>query len=125
MHYDAEMAPDSDEKKLRVGSFAVHATRGIVRDRSMRRRVMLGVVGAALLMVAAGSTFLRETLNPREHAARYILFWFACAWLTLSALLLAVFDALVVRSDGRAARRSLREQAARAGRTENDPDEDA
>lgn len=31
----------------------------------------------------------------------FILFWFACAWLTLLALLLTVFDLLIVRAYAR------------------------
>lgn len=114
------MGGEAHEKKLRVAPFAIHATRGIVRDRGMRRRVMLVLLAVALVMLVAGSTFLRDALAPHEHAGRYIFFWLACAWLTLSSLLLAIFDALVVRAEGRAARRVLREHVAGGGRAPMD-----
>lgn len=63
----------------------------------------------AALMLVAGSTFLQTALNPREHAVRFILFWLACGWLTLTALLLALFDALMVRAQGRAAGKMLQQ----------------
>ena len=75
---------------------------------------MLALIAVAVLMLVAGSTFLHETLNPRAYAVRFILYWLACAWLTITALLLAVFDALLGRAQGRAARRILKEQLSRA-----------
>lgn len=85
---------------------------------------MLGVVAAALVMLVAGATFLRDVLNPHEHAVWYILFWLACAWLTLSALLLALFDVLIVRAEGRAARKILRDQISRRHETGSPPTRD-
>lgn len=99
-----------DEKELETASFVAHATRGIVRDRRTRRSAMFGVVLLALMMMVGGSTFLATLLDPREHPARFIVFWIACAWVTISALLLAVFDALMVRRDGRVLRENLRRQ---------------
>ena len=75
----------------------------------------------AVLMLIAGSTFLHEALNPREHALRFILFWFGCAWLTITALLLALFDALMVRAQGRAARSMLQQKFS----PESDPKNDS
>ena len=71
---------------------------------------MLGVVVVAVLMAICGSTLLQEWLNPREHALRFILLWLACAWFTATALLLALFDLLMVRTQGRSAGKALREQ---------------
>ena len=99
-------------KELRTGSFVVHATRGIIRDRTTRRRAMLILLALALLMIVAGSTFLSSLLEPREHPGRFILFWFACAWVTLSALLLALFDVLMVRREVRALHEELERQFA-------------
>ncbi len=98
------------EKELRPVSFAAHAARGMVRDQKTRRRVMLAVVLLALLMVLGGATFLREVLNPNHHLLRFILFWMACGWLTILALLLALFDLLTLRAQNRAAEKVLREQ---------------
>ena len=80
----------------------------------MRRKMMSALIVLAALMLIAGSTFLQETLNPREHAVRFILFWLACAWFTITALLLALFDALMVRAQGRAARKVLQQQCSRS-----------
>lgn len=106
-----------EEKPLRMLSFAAHAASGVIRHQGMRRRAMLGILAAALVMLVAGSTFLASTLDPREHAAWYIIYWLACAWLTITAMLLALFDVLIVRAQGRGARKVLQEHVARAART--------
>lgn len=62
----------------------------------------------AMLFVFSGATFLQPILSSREHPAWFLLFWLACAWLTMTALLLAVFDLLLMRAQSRAARRALR-----------------
>ncbi|MDQ6939014.1 MAG: hypothetical protein M3119_02535 [Verrucomicrobiota bacterium] len=98
------------EKELRPVSFAAHAARGMVREKKTRRRVMLVVVLLALLMVVGGATFLREVMNPNRHLLRFILFWLACGWFTILALLLALLDLLMVRAQNRAAQKALREQ---------------
>jgi hypothetical protein len=91
-------------------SFAVHATRGVIRDRSTRRWTMLAVLIVAMVLLFGGTTFLQPFLSPREHPAWFILFWLACAWLTLLALLLAVFDLLIARIQARSGRRVLRQK---------------
>ena len=111
-------------KELRTGSFVVHATRGVIRDRTMRRRMMLVLLALALLMIVAGSTFLAATLDPREHAVRFILFWLACAWFTISALLLALFDVLMVRREARALQKQLQHQYSRGDRVDPDRSDD-
>lgn len=99
-------------KELRTGSFAVHATRGIIRDQKTRRRAMLILLAVAVLMIVAGSTFGSSLLEPREYPGRFILYWLACAWVTVSALLLALFDVLMVRRQVRALREDLERQFA-------------
>jgi len=64
----------------------------------------------AMLMLFFGITFLQSLLSPREHPGWFVLFWVACAWLTLTALLLAFFDLLMLRAQGRAARKILGEK---------------
>jgi lysylphosphatidylglycerol synthetase-like protein (DUF2156 family) len=100
----------ANEKPLQTTSFVIHATRGVIREQRTRRKMMLVVLVAALLLLVAGATFLAPALNPREHTGRFILFWAACAWLTFTAILLAIFDMLVVRRDARRAARELRER---------------
>ena len=100
---------EAKEKPLRSVSFIVHATRGVIRDQKTRRRAMLVLVIAALALVVAGSTVLQAPLSPREHPVGFLLFWIICGWVTLTALLLAVFDLLMVRLEARRTERALRE----------------
>jgi hypothetical protein len=97
-----------DDKSLQTVSFIIHATRGVIRDQKIRRRTMLVVLVGALALLISGSTVLQEMLDPREHPGRFILFWIVCAWFSLTAILLALFDFLMVRLEARNARRALR-----------------
>ncbi|PYK62023.1 MAG: hypothetical protein DME43_01220 [Verrucomicrobia bacterium] len=96
--------------RLRIVSFALHSARGVIRDQSTRRRVMFITLMVAMFMLFSGTTFLQPLLSPREHPGWFLLFWLACAWLTLTALLLALFDLLMLRARERAARKILREK---------------
>jgi hypothetical protein len=96
------------EKPLRTTSFVIHATRGVIRDQNMRRKTMFVLLVVALVLLFAGSTFLQSALSPRQHPIWLILYWFVCAWLTLTAMLLAFFDILVVRAQARKAKRMSR-----------------
>lgn len=102
------VADSPDEKPLRAASFVIHATRGLIRDQNMRRKTMFALLVVALLLLFAGSTFLQSVLNAREHPGWFIFYWFVCAWLTLTAMLLAFFDILVLRAQQRKARNALR-----------------
>jgi len=100
------------EKPLRTTLFVIHATRGLIRDPNARRKTMFIVVLIALVLLFSGSTFLESALNPHEHPIWFILFWLICAWLALTALLLAIFDMLMLRMAARKAERILRSQVA-------------
>jgi hypothetical protein len=89
--------------------FTVHATKGLLRDQSSRRKTMAICLAVALLLLVAGLTVLRPWLNPHEHPWRFVLFWLACAWETVLVLLLALFDLLVLRAQARATRKAFRE----------------
>ena len=108
-----------DQRRLRTTSFVVHATRGMIRNQSTRRKAMLLLLALALLLLIAGFTFLQPALNPQEHPWRVILFWIVCIWLTFTAMLLALFDLLVLRLEARRAERALREKLEAAGSTSN------
>ncbi len=108
------MAMPPNEKKLEPASFAAHASRGLIRDVGMRRKAMLALLFVAVVMSIAGSTVLRGMLSPREHVIAFFVFWIACGWFTLTALLLALYDLLAVGAQGRAERRALREKVKRA-----------
>ena len=95
---------------MQTASFIVHATRGVIRDQQTRRKAMLFLLVVALLLLILGATVLAPLLNPREHLIATLAFWLTCIWLTLTALLLALFDLLVVRLQARRAQRELRER---------------
>jgi len=109
-----------DQKRLRTTSFVVHATRGVIRGQSTRRKAMLLLLALALLLLIAGFTFLQPALNPQEHPWRVILFWIVCIWLTFTAMLLALFDLLVLRLEARRVERALREKLEAARSTSKD-----
>jgi hypothetical protein len=96
-------------KNLRIGSFAAHSARGLIRDQTTRRWAMFVALLVAMVMLFLGSTFLQGILSPHEHPGWFVLFWLGCAWLTLTALLLALFDLLMTRARSRGAKRELRE----------------
>ena len=100
------------EKHLEVAPFTIHATRGLLRDPKMRRILMAISIAVAIILLVIGLTGVRSWLEPHEHPWRFILFWFACAWQTILAVLLAVFDLLLTRAQERAARKALGEQLA-------------
>ena len=99
------------EKRLRVAPFAIHATRGLLRDQKSRRRTMAGSIAVALFLLVTGLTVFRSWLDPHEHPWRFIFFWLACAWEIVLAILLALFDLLLMRAQERAAQKALREEA--------------
>ena len=76
----------------------------------MRRKTMFVLLVVALVLLFSGSTFLQSMLDPHEHPVRVVLFWLACIWLTFTALLLALFDLLMMRAEARKAERNLREK---------------
>jgi protein-S-isoprenylcysteine O-methyltransferase Ste14 len=104
------MASPAEDKKLRIVSFAIHATRGLLRDQRARRNSMFVAVLVAVVLLFCGATFLYPLL--RAHPLWFVLYWLACAWLTILAVLLAIFDLLVTRVQARAAERLLRSQLA-------------
>ena len=109
-----------DQRRLRTTSFVVHATRGVIRGQSTRRKAMLLLLALALLLLIAGFTFLQPALNPQEHPWRVILFWIVCIWLTFTAMLLALFDLLVLRLEARRVERALREKLEASRSTSKD-----
>lgn len=98
------------EKQLHATSFIVHATRGVLRDQRTRRKAMVFLLAIAVLLLILGGTLLAPWLNPREHLFGALVFWLGCIWLTLTAMLLAIFDLVVVRLEAKRAQRALREQ---------------
>ena len=103
------MENSPEEKNFETASFVVHATRGVIRDQKTRRKAMVFCLALAVLMLLAGFTVFQTLLSPREHPWFVILFWVACVWLTFTAMLLAIFDLLIVKLEARKAQRLLRQ----------------
>jgi protein-S-isoprenylcysteine O-methyltransferase Ste14 len=104
-----------EEKPLRTTSFVVHATRGVIRDQGLRRKTMFVLILIALVLLFAGRTFLQSSLNPREHLLWFGFYWLICLWMTLTAMLLALFDLLTVRREARKERRMLNKKFGASG----------
>ena len=107
--------PPNDEQPprprgLRIISFSLHAARGLVRDQTLRRKAMFWTVIVAVLMLFLGSTLLASVLDPQNHPAWFIFYWLACAWISLTAVLLALFDLLLVRAQARKQKNELTEK---------------
>ena len=62
---------------------------------------------ATVSILFSGATFLAGYLSANPFW--FLVYWGACAWLTIVILLLAIFDMLVVRAQARAAKHQLRE----------------
>jgi len=94
--------------KEKSASFILLVSKGILRDRHMRRTVLFWIVIAALLLLGLGATLLDGWLvaNP----LLFVLYWGACAWLTLTAVLLALFDMLMLRGEAARERRRLKRE---------------
>lgn len=78
--------------------------KGFLFDVNQRRKAMFGIVLAAVLMLFVGSTLLAGWL--RANPVIFILYWLGVAWLTLTSVLLALYDMLIMRQ---ATRRRIRE----------------
>ena len=101
-------------------TFSATAARGLIREPKTRRKMMIGAILVSALLAVCGSTFLKDFLNPREHPFWFISFWLACAWMTILAILLAIFDLLLARAQVRALERGMREELAKAARLQNE-----
>jgi len=80
-------------------------TKGILRDRTMRRRVLSWLVMVVLAMIGLGFYVLDAWLMA--HRFLFVLYWGACLWLTLTFALLALYDMLAVRAEAARERRRL------------------
>ena len=90
----------------RSAALVIAITRGVIRSQQMRRSAMFVMLVIALILLFLGATFLNETLL--ERPALFLCYWAACAWLTLTAVLLALFDLLAVRAAAARERRRVK-----------------
>jgi len=88
-------------------------SRGIVQDQRLRRTVLGGVLGGALLLLALGAFPLAGWLE--RHVVFFLLYWGAVAWLTVLAMLMALFEILVTRRQAIRERRELVRELHRQG----------
>ena len=76
---------------------------------------MFGAVIVAVVMLFSGATFLAPILDSHTRPGWFVFYWLICAWVTITVLLLAIFDLLLVRAQARAARRRLNEKFSQPG----------
>ena len=74
----------------------------------------------ALVQIFLGMTFLWAPLYQRPRI--FIAYWIACAWLTIAALLLALYDMIAIRAAGRHERGRLEAEYARRKCAPDDED---
>jgi hypothetical protein len=86
-------------------------SKGVLRDTRLRRNVMLWVMVAAMVMLFLGAWLMSDDW-ARKHVFLYFAYWAACGWLTLTGLLLAMFDMLVIRAAAKAMRRRIEQDIA-------------
>lgn len=88
--------------------FIIQVSKGLIRNQRARRLMMFYGVIIALVLLFAGATLLWNLL--RNHPLLFLAYWAVCAWITLLAVLLAIYDILRVRADARRTLRRMREE---------------
>ena len=86
-------------------------SKAVLRDTRLRRNVMLWVMGAAVVMLFLGSWLLSNEWAHR-HWLLYFLYWAFCGWLTITGIMLSVFDMLIIRATARAMKRRIEQDIA-------------
>jgi hypothetical protein len=74
-----------------------------------RRTVLFFVVLGAMLMAFVGAVLLGNWLTT-ERPILFLLYWGACAWLTLLSILLALYDMLMLRKEAKQERRRIKSE---------------
>ncbi len=100
--------------------FIVQVSKGLIRDHRGRRALMFYNLILVLVMAFVGSTFLWPWL--RGHPFLFLGYWFLCAWLTLLAAGLAMYDLAKVRLEARETERRLKREL--LGELPKDPPHD-
>lgn len=93
---------------MTTAKFIIQVSKGLIRNQRARRILMFYGVLAALVLLFAGATFLDPSLRARPLL--FIAYWAVCAWITLLAVLLALFDMLIVRGNVRRERSRLEQE---------------
>jgi len=100
--------------------FLIQVCRGIIQSRDVRRAVMFWDVLMVLVMMFLGSTFFWPWL--RERPLIFLGYWGICAWLTILATLLAVYDLAKVRLDAKRAHDELKREFLRRADSDSSHD---
>jgi hypothetical protein len=87
--------------------FLIQICKGLIRSPRARRTLMFYNVLVLLIMVFLGATILPSW---HDHPVLFLVYWFACMWLTMLAVLLALYDMAMVRLEAKRARRQLEEE---------------
>ena len=89
--------------------FILNLATGIALSQWQRRRAMFFLTLTAILMLFLGTFVIWESF--RGHPIFFVIYWFACGWLAICVILLAVYDLLMVlrsaRKEHAAARRKI------------------
>ena len=101
----------------------IQISKGIIRDVRVRRWAMFYALLAAMLLLFTGAVLIDRWL--REHLLVLVLWWGVCAWLTLLAVLLALFDMLMIRAAARRERKRLQREFLEKDSSAGPPHEDA
>ena len=83
--------------------------KGILRDQKTRRKWMFWIILVALVQIFAGTVLMSDRW-AHENPWLFLIYWFVCVWLTLTGMLLALLDLLILRATHRIQRRKIEEQ---------------
>lgn len=100
--------------------FIIQISKGLIRERRVRRTLMFYSILVVLLLLFAGSTFFWPALRDRPFL--FLAYWGLCAWITLLSVLLALYDLVSVRMEAKRERRRLEEEY--LARQKDDPSND-
>lgn len=100
--------------------FIIQVCKGLIRSHRARRTLMFYNVLVLLILIFLGSTVFWSWRV--DHRLLFVVYWFACMWLTLLAILLAIYDMARVRLDARRARRQLEEEILREQKNDTTDD---
>jgi len=115
-----EAPHDAQSRAVNNVRFIIQASKGLIRSQRARRTLMFYNVLVLLVMIFAGSTFFWGWL--REHVWFFIGYWGFCAWLTLLAILLALYDMAKVRLDARRERQRLANEILKGAKSDTHDD---
>lgn len=99
--------------------FVIQVSKGLIRHERSRRLVMFYSVLVALLLLFAGA--ILNWPDPREHPLLFLGYWAVCGWITLLAVLLALYDLVKVRAEAQRLRRELAQQHLEKTSTDENP----